>query len=100
MSICTSQSRITAESLRRACHYFQQAAGTFDHLSTQTSSLRFPPGVVVDDFTEPTVSSLKFLMLAQAQECFWQKAVLGILTPTSWLYLRGQFVAQTIISTN
>src|SRR5271170_5316091 len=75
--LATSQSRTTAESLRRACQYFQQAAGTFDHLSSQTSTLRLPPGVVIDDFTEPTVATLKFLMLAQAQECFWQKAVLG-----------------------
>ena len=30
-----------------------------------------------DDLTEPFVTSLELLMLAQAQECVWQKAVLG-----------------------
>lgn len=75
--LATAQSRTTADSLKRACQYFQCAAGTFEHLSHHTSDLRFSPGVVVDDFSEPTVSCLKFLMLAQAQECFWQKAVLG-----------------------
>jgi programmed cell death 6-interacting protein len=77
--LATSQSRITAESLKRACQYFQQAAGTFEYLSQQTGDLRLPPGMAVEDFSEPTVKSLKFLMLAQAQECFWQKGVLGIL---------------------
>ena len=30
-----------------------------------------------DDLTEAFVTSLELLMLAQAQECVWQKAVLG-----------------------
>jgi programmed cell death 6-interacting protein len=75
--LATAQSRTTADSLKKACQYFQQAAGLFELLSHQAIDLRLPPGIVVDDFSEPTVSSLKFLMLAQAQECFWQKAVLG-----------------------
>jgi len=75
--LATAQSRDTADSLKRACVYFQQAAGIFEHLSHQADDLRLPPGVVIDDFTEPTVTCLEFLMLAQAQECFWQKAVLG-----------------------
>ena len=75
--LATAQSRTTADSLKRACQYFQLAAGTFDGLVVQSAELRLPPGVVVDDFAEATVQTLKFLMLAQAQECFWQKAVLG-----------------------
>jgi len=75
--LATSQSRTTAESLKRACQYFQNAAGSFEFLLTQANDLRLPPGTVVEDFSEPTITSLKFLMLAQAQECFWQKAVLG-----------------------
>ena len=75
--LATGQSRTTADSLKRACQYFQLAAGTFDALAKQTGELRLPPGVVVDDFAEATIQTLKFLMLAQAQECFWQKAVLG-----------------------
>jgi programmed cell death 6-interacting protein len=75
--LATSQSRTTGESLKRACQYFQQAAGAFEYLSQNTGDLRLPPGMSVEDFSEPTVNSLKFLMLAQAQECFWQKSVLG-----------------------
>lgn len=75
--LATSQSRTTAESLKRACLYFQQAAGTFEYLAQQANDLRLPPGVVVEDFSEATVEAIKYLMLAQAQECFWQKAVLG-----------------------
>jgi len=63
--------------LKRACQYFQQAAGTLEHLAQQANDLRLPPGVVVEDFSEATLTALRFLMLAQAQECFWQKAVLG-----------------------
>ena len=91
--LATAQSRTTAESLKRACQYFQQAAGSFEYLISQTSDLRFPPGVVVDDFSESTVSCLKYLMLAQAQECFWQKAVLGSASaPTSLGARRGLIV--------
>jgi programmed cell death 6-interacting protein len=75
--LATAQSRTTAESLKRACLYFQQAAGAFQYLIKQSGDLRLPPGVIVDDFSESTLDSLKSLMLAQAQECFWQKAVLG-----------------------
>jgi programmed cell death 6-interacting protein len=81
--LATSQSRTTAESLKRACQYFQQAAGIFEYLSQHTGDLRLPPGMFVEDFSEPTVNSLKFLMLAQAQECFWQKSVLGIYLSSS-----------------
>jgi len=75
--LATTQSRTTADSLKRACQYFQQAAGIFDLLSRQTQDLRLPLGVSVDDFSPATLETLQFLMLAQAQECFWQKAVLG-----------------------
>jgi programmed cell death 6-interacting protein len=75
--LATSQSRTTSESLKRACQYFQHSAGTFNLLLTPSSALRLPPGILVEDFKEATLTCLKFLMLAQAQECFWQKAVLG-----------------------
>jgi programmed cell death 6-interacting protein len=87
--LATAQSRTTADSLKRACQYFQNAAGTFEHLSHQTNDLRLPPGVVIDDFSESTINSLKFLMLAQAQECFWQKAVLGTLFLGPKTYFRS-----------
>jgi programmed cell death 6-interacting protein len=77
--LATAQSRTTGESLKKASAYFQQAAGAFSHLGTQSGSLRLPPGVVVEDFSEHTIGCLQYLMLAQAQECYWQKAVLGSL---------------------
>ena len=81
--LAAAQSRTTADSLKKACQCFQQAAGVFELLSHQAVDLRLPPGTVVDDFSEPTVNCLKYLMLAQAQECFWQKAVLGTKRPLS-----------------
>lgn len=56
------------------------SAGTFNYLLSSTlPNLEF----AVDDedipldLTEAVVKSFEFLMLAQAQECAWQKAVAG-----------------------
>lgn len=58
----------------------QTAAGTFNFLlSSALPSLEFAPDDedIPLDLTEAFVKSLEFLMLAQAQECAWQKAVVG-----------------------
>ena len=36
-----------------------------------------PPGEVPLELTEPFLRGLEFMMLAQAQECVWQRAVMG-----------------------
>jgi programmed cell death 6-interacting protein len=94
--LATSEDRSTQEGIKRAighyqvsrkllCHIkfsndIQSAAGTFDFLSScALSSLQFAQDDenIPLDLTESFVKSLEFLMLAQAQECVWQKAVMG-----------------------
>jgi len=59
------ESRSTSESLKRAANEFQMAAGCLAHMAT----LPLPAPL------QDQVPCLRHLMLAQAQECFWQKAV-------------------------
>ena len=72
--LAISANRNTTEGLKTAASWFSQAAGVLDHIKTQIlPDLRMsnPP----DDMDEPTLESLVQLLLAQSQECFWQKAV-------------------------
>ncbi|KAJ5570429.1 uncharacterized protein N7459_009859 [Penicillium hispanicum] len=65
--------RTTADGLKQACNYFCQAAGVLSHLRTDIiPDLRSSPPEDMDDMT---LQSLEQLLLAQGQECFWQKAV-------------------------
>lgn len=68
-----SLNRTTSDGLKQACNYFCQAAGVIEHLRIDIiPELRASPP---EDMDEMTLQSLEQLMLAQAQECFWQKAV-------------------------
>ncbi|EAS33149.3 pH signal transduction protein PalA [Coccidioides immitis RS] len=59
--------------LKIACKYFCQSAGVILHLRTDIlPDLRSSPP---EDMDEMTLRSLEELMLAQAQECFWQRAI-------------------------
>lgn len=72
------ESRFTDDGLKNACALFQQAAGCFEYIcqlvkretDQSSNSLAIPR-----DFYGDTVLCLKFLMLAQAQETIWQKAL-------------------------
>jgi len=58
----------------------QQAAGTLSYLRTTVLNDFILPTDAEEiplDLTQPFVYMLEWLMLAQAQECFWQKAKLG-----------------------
>lgn len=68
-----SLNRSTSEGLKSACNYFCQAAGVISHIKTEiVPELRtLPP----EDMDTMTLESLQQLLLAQAQECFWSKAV-------------------------
>ena len=58
----------------------QNAAGTLAYLiSSGVPRLRFSldDEERPSDLTEPFAKSLEWLMLAQAQECVWQRAVMG-----------------------
>jgi programmed cell death 6-interacting protein len=67
--------RSTTEGLKTAASYFSQAAGVLSHIQKEIlPDLRMsnPP----EDMDVPTLESLAQLLLAQSQECFWQKAVM------------------------
>ncbi|KAK9239551.1 BRO1-like domain-containing protein [Lipomyces kononenkoae] len=68
------ENRSTGDGLKRACQGFQFAAGSFAYLKQNVIPEMHtnPP----DDMCAATLDVLTYLMLAQAQECFWQKAVL------------------------
>ncbi|KAI8342262.1 BRO1-like domain-containing protein [Chlamydoabsidia padenii] len=70
----STETRISTEGIRKACSYYQYAAGCFKYISREIiPDLRStPPG----DLAVPTLQVLISLMLAQAQECMWQKAVM------------------------
>jgi programmed cell death 6-interacting protein len=66
--------RGTPDGLKLACNYFCLSAGVISHLKSNViPELRSTPP---EDMDVPTLESLQQLMLAQAQECFWQKAVM------------------------
>ncbi|KAF2863983.1 BRO1-domain-containing protein [Piedraia hortae CBS 480.64] len=73
--LAVQSNRATSEGLKSAAANFCQAAGVIEHLKWQIASdLRSVPP---DEMEPATLDSLYSLMLAQAQECFWQKAVGG-----------------------
>ncbi|RDW60732.1 hypothetical protein BP6252_12115 [Coleophoma cylindrospora] len=72
--LAMSSNRSTTEGLRSACNYFCLSAGVISHLKSEIiPGLRSTPP---EDMDSMTLESLQFLLLAQAQECFWQKAVM------------------------
>lgn len=71
--LAVSQNRSTSDGLKAACNYFCQAAGIISHLNKEIiPELRTVPP---EDMDTMTLESLQQLLLAQAQECFWSKAV-------------------------
>jgi programmed cell death 6-interacting protein len=71
--LATSSNRSTTEGLKSAANYFCMSAGVITHLKTEIiPELRSTPP---EDMDDSTLESLVQLLLAQGQECFWQKAV-------------------------
>ncbi|KAF8553948.1 BRO1-domain-containing protein [Imleria badia] len=76
--LAASEDRSAQDGLKRATLHYQNAAGTFAFLRTVAlPKLSIPPDAEESplDLTASFVHSLEFLMLAQAQECAWQRAV-------------------------
>jgi programmed cell death 6-interacting protein len=72
--LATSAVRTTAAGLKSACNYFCLSAGVVSFLKTTIiPELR---STQPEDMDSMTLESLEHLLLAQAQECFWQKAVM------------------------
>ena len=71
--LAVSLNRSTSEGLKNACNYFCQAAGVIAHIKTEIiPEMR---GTPPEDMDQMTLESIQLLLLAQAQECFWSKAV-------------------------
>lgn len=63
------------EGQKKTCQYFQLSAGCFDYISSHVHESN---DISMD---ENAISSLKYLMLAQAQETVWWKAIGDNLKP-------------------
>jgi len=71
----TKENLDNPDDIKNACIYFQRAAGIFSYLKDELhGSLKCP---VPPDMLPNSLDFLIKIMLAQAQECFWKKAVLG-----------------------
>ncbi|KAJ3128065.1 pH-response regulator protein palA/rim20 [Nowakowskiella sp. JEL0407] len=68
------QESVLLDGLKASAANFQKAAGAFDHILNTKDSFRFPLPPI-KDFEKGMLEVLKFTNLAQAQECFWLKAV-------------------------
>lgn len=72
--LAMSVNRGTADGLKSACNYYCLAAGIISHIKSEIiPEMRSSPA---EDMDIATLESLQQLLLAQAQECFWQKAVM------------------------
>lgn len=68
-----SNNRTTSEGLKQAAQYGVTAAGAINYLRTEIiPDMR---SSAPEDMDTMTMESLEHMCLAQAQECFWQKAV-------------------------
>ncbi len=72
-----AESRSNKESLKRSISYFQSAAGVLRHVRTTLVAKIAHLTPACSDLTPSVLEALEQVMLAQAQECFWQQAVLG-----------------------
>ncbi|KAK3689322.1 BRO1-like domain-containing protein [Podospora appendiculata] len=73
--LAISSNRSNTDGLKTAASWFSQAAGVLTHMKKEVlPELRManPP----DDMDDATLESLIQLLLAQSQECFWQKAAM------------------------
>ncbi|KAI0671768.1 BRO1-domain-containing protein [Trametes maxima] len=75
----SAEDRSTPQGLKQAIKFYQSAAGTLNYLN-DSALPQLHAALAADDplmeLTEAFVKSLQFLMLAQAQECVWQRAVM------------------------
>ncbi|KAJ7739760.1 BRO1-like domain-containing protein [Mycena maculata] len=78
--LAASEDRSNADGIKRAIPNYQQAAGTLSYLRTSAlPKFIFAPDdeELPLDLSESFVLGLEWLMLAQAQECWWQNAKLS-----------------------
>ena len=75
-----TQPRQEPEGLKSACHLFQQAAGIIDLLISHTANTSWAARSTVD-LSPPVLRTIHTLMLAQAQRCYYERAVLDAMSP-------------------
>ncbi|KAG9001425.1 pH-response regulator protein palA/rim20 [Tulasnella sp. JGI-2019a] len=77
--LATDQDKESSEGIKHATNYFQSAAGTLSFLiDSALPAFQATHGRPLPvDLTEPFFLALQYLMMAQAQECAWQKARLS-----------------------
>ncbi|ODN73147.1 pH-response regulator protein palA/RIM20 [Cryptococcus amylolentus CBS 6039] len=80
-SMAASERRAEAESIKRAIGYLTSAAGVLEYLiknvlPTLKSEVSSPQAAGYD-MTESFLGAVKEFVLAEAQECYWQQAVLA-----------------------
>eukprot|EP00164_Ancoracysta_twista_P001324 GFYU01001728.1.p1 GENE.GFYU01001728.1~~GFYU01001728.1.p1 ORF type:complete len:736 (-),score=202.72 GFYU01001728.1:100-2307(-) len=75
----SEQDRSTGEGLKTACHHFQTAAGVFRYLQDHLSKHLLQP--ITTDLTKESFNMLELFFLAQAQQCFFEKAVVDNMKP-------------------
>ena len=73
--IACSQNLSNDDGLKTAAKYFQQSSGIFSHLK----DIAFPQmnTLPTPDLSVDCLATLSAIMLAQAQDCFYQKASAG-----------------------
>ncbi|KAJ3163710.1 Rhophilin, Rho GTPase binding protein [Geranomyces michiganensis] len=73
-TLALSQSLWTPDGKRKAAGYFQKGAGVLFHIRDRLCA-RFKPKLEKgSDLSEPTLTAAAEIMLAQAMECFYEKA--------------------------
>ncbi|WWD19366.1 pH-response regulator protein palA/RIM20 [Kwoniella shandongensis] len=79
-SMAAAERRAEAEGIKRALGYLTAAAGVLEHLvKNLIPTLRTElstPSAAGYDMTESFLGTIKEFVLAEAQECYWQQAVL------------------------
>ncbi|KAH8994859.1 pH-response regulator [Lactarius akahatsu] len=76
-----AEDRTNPDGVKRASAFYKNAAGTFSYLKASArtklkSTLSADDGLPLD-LSEAFLGAMESLMLAQAQECVWQWAVMG-----------------------
>ncbi len=83
-----STNRTTSEGLKEASNYSCRAAGVISYLKDEIiPDMRSTPP---EDMDQMTLDCLQQLLLAQAQECYWHKAVIDGLRDASIAKLAAQ----------
>uniref|UniRef100_A0ACD5TJG1 Uncharacterized protein n=1 Tax=Avena sativa TaxID=4498 RepID=A0ACD5TJG1_AVESA len=81
--IALAADRVTDVGIRTACGAFQSAAGAFALLrESGVAAKAVAAGATTVDVTPDCAGMLEKLMLAQAQECFFEKVIAGGKPPT------------------